>query len=249
VAQKQQQFEADLKRRKNVRRVLVRPKTPIEKAIEKAIALAKVAQSTSSRPRRAQALQPPRYIIGPVWGESLGAAGGVSMKVTLGPTAGQTTNYGSTPGANTPTIMATLKLNFAGYGWVAGHLLNDNLGGLGDAYNLTPLTTAGNKNHLVGCEALLKATIDKAYSHSQFNKSHPYWYGIYYEVNVSEEKHEARAPWPKNVATHLCVTAKAIKQHKETQEVTDLTNEEAPAGLYFEPMSDKRIENTLNMVV
>ncbi|MEO1051231.1 MAG: hypothetical protein AAFX87_11420 [Bacteroidota bacterium] len=52
-------------------------------------------------------------------------------------------------GAIAANLMTDLALNFPGIpgGWVQGHLLNSNLGGLGITSNLFPITTAANGKH------------------------------------------------------------------------------------------------------
>lgn len=229
--------------RKRKPRVMVRPLTPLE------LALAAVTTGTVAR-RSARAAAPaaPQYFSAPVWGVSSPAAGGSKMNVTLGPTAVHSTNYGSVPTGNTPSVMRRLLDNYAPYGWIAGHLLNDNLGGPGTAKNLTPLTTAGNKNHLNGCETLIKNTITKAYSRTLYNKTDEYWYGVEYEVVVSDEKYAADGTFPATVPTHLTVSATIVKQHKQTSAVTPMTAAEDPSNLYFAPISNLRIENTMLVV-
>jgi hypothetical protein len=200
--------------------------------------------AASSRPKRTQPPKPPRYIVDPVWHTSTNDGGGTKMVVTIGPTGSQTTNYGSVPKGNTPSVMKDLLEKHGEYGWVAGHLLNDNLGGAGIAQNLTPLTTAGNKNHLNACETLIKNTIDKAYSRIEFAPNDKYWYGVYYEVQVSAVKHGNKHPWDK-VATHLLVSAKVVRQNKQSLEVTDLAAANDVGNIYFQPFTNRTVENTL----
>lgn len=183
---------------------------------------------------------PPRYFREPVYGAFDEGYGGSSMNVQIGPGQGGIGNYGSTPETDTPTNMRWLKDNKPAFGWIAGHLLNDNLGGPGVAKNLTPLTTIGNKNHLNGCEAAIKVSIDRAFSHSA-DKTQQYWYGVEYEVAVSDNA------WP-NLAvfatTHLTVSAKVIRQNKLTKVIDDAPELGTPVSIYFKPIVNVRIDNT-----
>jgi len=52
--------------------------------------------------------------------------------------------------------MTDLGLNFPGPGWVQGHLLNSNLGGLGIASNLFPITNTANMQHTWAVEHNVK---------------------------------------------------------------------------------------------
>lgn len=44
-----------------------------------------------------------------------------------------------------------------GQGFIRGHLLNDNLGGVGEVYNLFPITSSANGEHKITAEGKLKA--------------------------------------------------------------------------------------------
>lgn len=128
--------------------------------------IVKIAVTTSGRPKRAltgaDKLPPhPRYLVAPKWGSSDASKGGTAMEVTLGPAACDPTNYGSVPGKDTPSMMKKLKGQLDEYGWIAGHLLNDNMGGRGVAENLTPLTGTANKNHSA-IELKIKQEVIKA---------------------------------------------------------------------------------------
>ncbi|HEV2736277.1 MAG TPA: hypothetical protein VGV85_15640, partial [Longimicrobiaceae bacterium] len=89
----------------------------------------------------------PRYHRKPSHGP-VSTTGGTWMEVVLGPSAAKSVNYGSKTGpASIPGLMSPLHAHDPGK-WVAGHLLNDNLGGSGtDSANLTPLTQTANKQH------------------------------------------------------------------------------------------------------
>jgi len=204
----------------------------------------KIVKPTITRPsRNATKKEVPRYFVNPVFTPRAALReGGERMTVVIGPAQGQSTMYGSTPEPNTPGTMRTLLDTYPSFGWVAGHLLNDNLGGAGVSHNLTPLTTAGNKNHLNAVEAQIKRSIDRAFSRSAFNKDDPYWYGVDYKVVVKD------APWPGMpvfVTTHLIVSAKAVRQHKTTLVIEDTPADDPCAlSIYFSPISDVEVENT-----
>lgn len=238
------------KKRTPKRVVMVRELTPAEKALKQAMEKAAAVAAGQRRSSRASAAAPipPQYFTAPTWGIHTAKDGGSSMKVVLGPYAGESNNYGSTPANNTPLVMRKLLDTFGTYGWIAGHLLNDNLGGHGVARNLTPLTTAGNKNHLTGCETLIKTTIAKAAGRARNNRGDEYWFGVDYEVRVSDEKHDALEEddgFPTTIATHLLVTAKVVRQHKQTLVVSDLPVDEDPSDIHFNPFTDKTIQNTM----
>jgi hypothetical protein len=196
------------------------------------------------RPSRNKAKVPlPRYFVNPVFtARTDPTEGGAHMTVVIGPGQGELGNYGSVPQANTPVTMRRLHDDYPSFGWVAGHLLNDNLGGPGEAYNLTPLTTAGNKNHLVGIEAKIKIAIDRSYSRTVYYADDKFWYGVAYEVRVKD------MPWPGMpvfVPTHLVVSAKCVRQHKSTGAIEDTpATDPAAQSHYFGPVADLEIENT-----
>jgi hypothetical protein len=145
-------------------------------------------QASAEKPDLGPYLQ---YFSDPVWGDSETFAGGTSMSVALGPEAGQRGNYGSEPVPGVCTAVEALNGSdvLAAYGWIKGHLLNDNLGGTGrDSKNLTPLTTAANKDHNKKVEEKIKNFIEMAYSETLYNEDDPYVYGVFYHVQVGEEK-------------------------------------------------------------
>lgn len=202
------------------------------------------------RPRSERALNAvkvvvPQYFVAPVYGDHCPKGGATSMKVTLGPAGALPTNYGSTPASNTPPVMRKL-LNgeYNHFGWIAGHLLNDNMGGPGIAKNLTPLTTAGNKNHLNACETKIKNFLISAYSHCEFNKSDPYWYGVEYEVTVGDDKWDVEHVDLQYVAQELRVSAKVVKMHKLSLLITDALKTEVAITSYFNPIINAAVDNT-----
>jgi hypothetical protein len=185
--------------------------------------------------------KPPRYFSNPVYGKHSKAAGGTSVHTQIGPGQGEIGNYGSTPDGDTPTSLTTLRRDYASFGWVAGHLLNDNLGGPGTAINLTPLTTAGNKNHLVQVETRVKDAITGSWSRTLLFKSDQWWYGVEYSVRVSDD---AWPDMPEFVPISLIVSAKVIRQDKQSKVIDDAPAGTTPSYIYFEPLSEVLIDNT-----
>ncbi|HTE47429.1 MAG TPA: hypothetical protein VK636_19465 [Gemmatimonadaceae bacterium] len=188
----------------------------------------------------------PRYFTDPLYGDWDAGTGATSMEVLIGPAQADLGNYGGTPDANTPTIMRMLldspEYNY--FGWIAGHLLNDNLGGPGWARNLTPLTTAGNKNHLNGCETFIKNYIDMCDRRVWANKAELYWYGVKYKVVVGDEKWgDPGDGLLEFVATELRVWVEAVRM-KKSDDVISSTPANDPSGMYFAPLVNFQIDNT-----
>ena len=197
-------------------------------------------------PLRARPAPPPRYFVEPEWGAPVPFAGATWMSVVIGPGQGGPGMYGSRPEPGTPTVMRRLlddgRLN--GFGWVAGHLLNDNLGGPGNARNLTPLTTAGNKNHLVACEQRIKNFINAAYSRSRNYPNDTYWFGVAYEVTVGDEKWDDGHPSLCHVAKAIYVTARVIKVDKQTGNMSNATRAQTGIRCFFGAIRNFAVDNT-----
>ncbi|WP_377805657.1 hypothetical protein ABNQ38_03155 [Azospirillum sp. A29] len=97
---------------------------------------------------RVQIPSVPIYFMAPKWGRELaGGGGGTSVHVIMGPGAIASSNYGSKPQRNAPRCITALRRDHPKVKWIAGHLLNDNMGGPGVSENLTPLTATTNKRH------------------------------------------------------------------------------------------------------
>ncbi len=97
-----------------------------------------------------------KYSTGPYSGLK-NASVGKKMTATLDP--GDPIK-GSTPqlGGNEQELYDTLNASY-GNQYVRGHLLNDNVGGLGVAENLFPLTDSANHAHLEQSETMVKALL------------------------------------------------------------------------------------------
>jgi hypothetical protein len=145
---------------------------------------------------------------------------GTSMEAVLGPDqAHSSTGYyvsGTKTNSNSlRPFMQALLADSHMQGWVAGHLLNEEMGGLGDAdENLTPLTTRANGAHKA-YESHIKKMLHQCHLIDRDNKAHDYWYGVRYKVTA----------WPRAmvtpdlidtcVASHLAIRYKYIKIKKD----------------------------------
>ncbi|RYD67325.1 MAG: hypothetical protein EOP58_03465 [Sphingomonadales bacterium] len=67
-------------------------------------------------------------------------------------------------------------------GFIRGHLLNDNLGGVGEVYNLFPITSSANGEHKVTAEGKLKANTRKEIEAKQQGKKGPFF--VHYRVTA-----------------------------------------------------------------
>ena len=70
------------------------------------------------------------------------------------------------------------------HGWVKGHLENDNLGGSGEAHNLTPLTDKANSAHKNHVESSIKELVNRV-NGDVFKKNGIDHIGVDYEVKTS----------------------------------------------------------------
>jgi hypothetical protein len=135
------------------------------------------------------------YFAEPVWGATHAGRGGsgTRMEVILGPNAVASTNYGSKPGPT--SIHRCMKplnaLNFSVTRtgvkkgkWIAGHLMNDNMGGSGVLNtNLTALTGTANKQHS-GYEGKIKAALTVSGMLERFNHIPEFTFGVDYKVEA-----------------------------------------------------------------
>ena len=174
-----------------------------------------------SRPNAARVIVP-RYHVDPVHGPR-GNSGGTRMEVVLGPSAAKSVYYGSATGPmSIPHLMRPLHLRDPGK-WVAGHLLNDNLGGSGmDDVNLTPLTQTANKLHS-GFETRVKEMCEIADLHHRTNPNASFWYGVHYTVEVSATTFGDFAPYNR-VPSHITAQSRVVKVDKQTGVVTPVDN-------------------------
>lgn len=164
----------------------------------------------------------PQYLFEPVHGPK-GKFGGTEMFVILGPAACRPSNYGSgTTSSSLAGHMRPLKRKDPGK-WIAGHLLNDNMGGSGTAAkNLTPLTETTNKRHAKIETRInrLCTRIDSWHSRRE-NYEFPDWYGIKYVVTVSATAFGSESPYTR-APEFITVTARAVRIPKsEVQQLAD----------------------------
>ena len=145
------------------------------------------ARAVPTGPRRqsGRARQPAGVDAQVHWKVTFGPAtkmrGGSSVQADLGPAAGLVINYGSKPQRNECSAVERLNaVRFKNRKWIKGHLLNDNLGGPGMHFNLTPMTQHANTAFL-GFESGVKNALTACYTHAQTDKS--IWYGV--RVNVA----------------------------------------------------------------
>jgi hypothetical protein len=123
--------------------------------------------------------------------------GGTYMKAVLGPD--QATNSMSSSrriGSPTKSLNSLHPLipelnKYQNNGWIAGHLLNAELGGSGtEDENLTPLTTAANGAHKF-YEKHIKNMLELCHRLDTLGKDAKddplHWYGVHYEVTVSPD--------------------------------------------------------------
>ncbi len=80
-----------------------------------------------------------------------------------------------------PKMYNRLKAKY-GQGFVRGHLLNDNLGGVGHVYNLFPITYSANSEHKITAEGYLKRHIRTELAAKKKNLKGPYF--VHYRVTA-----------------------------------------------------------------
>ncbi|AGT07571.1 hypothetical protein [Paracoccus aminophilus] len=145
--------------------------------------------------------------------------GGTSMMAYLGPDVaaglGTPTNVQKSLGP----LMQSLHGSRSPKKWIAGHLLNADLGGSGtDSRNLTPLTTSANRAHST-FEQHIKNMLNECrqievdFSSTQQTRSvaaaaaqYPFYYGVRYTVTVSSDRYADRpdpADFHSYVASHI----------------------------------------------
>lgn len=170
------------------------------------------------------------YFIDPIYGATSAKTSGTYMKVTLGPLAGESTHYGSKTGSTSiPGHMGqlnskdyTISSNGGCVGlWVAGHLLNDNLGGCGKSgENLTPLTKTANRNHAT-YEGRIKDALIASRQMQDIYKVSPFIVGVEYTVQVSTDTFGPNDSYDK-APSHITITGTLVKADKKTRFITPL---------------------------
>lgn len=169
-----------------------------------------------------------QYFIHPVYGATCSKTSGTSMEVILGPKAiesvngGSATGAGSIPGHMTPLNAKDYTVTASGslLGlWVAGHLLNGELGGCGKtSNNLTPLTQQANGRHAT-YENWIKRALEASSQIQRFNPAVPFIVGVHYKVTVSDDTFGDDAPYAK-APSHITITSTLVKANKNTRAIT-----------------------------
>lgn len=187
-----------------------------------------------------------RYFATPCWGkvDALRGGSGTGMWVVLGPMAIEPSNYGTS--TNSTSIYNCMNpLNSVNFTetksggqkglWVAGHLLNDNLGGSGtDPWNLTPLTQTANKKH-AGYEGKIKRVLEIAKSRLDFYKTDAYIFGVEYEVLV-HDYFGGPTEYPFHLApSHITVQARLVKAAKADRALSVVSAVEVESLLHATP--------------
>jgi hypothetical protein len=162
------------------------------------------------------------------------------MEVYLGPVPEREMGAGGS-GPKPGQCQAALDLNtkkFGGKSWIRGHILNDKLGGAGDAGNLTPLSADANKNHSGTVEGKVKTAVQQCRQYADQNPNADVWYGVYYKVTVSTERAFPKATdkAEKAVARSITCTAHFVTRKKNDTQGTPqpanppkLSGKEVPA--------------------
>lgn len=152
----------------------------------------------------------PDFLEDPSYGLAHATRGsGTSMTAILGPNQGLMYLGSQTNGTSISGVMGPLLTRDPGK-WVAGHLLNGELGGSGTyARNLTPLTANANKRHS-GYELKVKRMCIKCRQYMDLNKITAYCLGVRYRVTVDGTAFGGFAPYDK-VASHITISARVYR--------------------------------------
>lgn len=175
----------------------------------------------SAQPNQPPGATPPadaavqRFPVKATWGKPSRYYGGTRMEAEVG--AESEWKYGSKPNANTPTIIKKVGKIVGGKPrYIAGHLLNDNMGGLGENQNLTVLSSDANKRHR-GVEGKVKALAqiaDQIRPGSRLGDSR-YQHGAEYTVTVLPPSPSGSVPYDpseEKLASGLEITIKPIRK-------------------------------------
>lgn len=160
----------------------------------------------------------------PVTEEARGTAhrirGGTSMTAKVG--ASSQWVYGSQPPGGVPNLMDKVGVSIQGKKrYVAGHLLNDNMGGLGVNNNLTVLSVSANASHR-GIEGRIKRLAEKSDSINRGSNAHGnpnYDHGVRYSVRVLDPNPTGPFPFANHeqyISSGLEIDITPIRIHKTT---------------------------------
>lgn len=120
-----------------------------------------------------------QYIKSPRYGDLFGGWRGTGMCVVLGQDAGESYFRGGKFG----DVMA--RAGFNTRYWIAGHMLNEDLGGYGESKNFVPLTQSANNNHSTYENRIKNSYLSAVQRMDSYDND--FWYGIYYRVTASAE--------------------------------------------------------------
>jgi len=131
------------------------------------------------RKRRVRLADDERYFVDPVWnGDWTKYGGGTGVTATLTYRAVEPANYGSGPvDGECGSVSDLNEERHNGTNWVAGHLLNDNMGGPGTSKNLTPMTGWRNRTFNGDFEEKIKTALIKSRQLDDSGRC-DVWYGI-----------------------------------------------------------------------
>jgi hypothetical protein len=171
------------------------------------------AGAEGAAPSAGEAVQ--RFPVTANWTAPNNFTGGTGMSADIGRTGEW--KRGTKPKANTPPVIKTVgKIVGGKHRYIAGHLLNAEMGGLGEHKNLTVLSDKANKAHS-GLELKVKALAEKADQiHRGVVYDDPnYEYGVNYSVVVRPAAPLPSAPYHGNerkLASALTVNIRPIRK-------------------------------------
>jgi hypothetical protein len=162
-----------------------------------------------------------RHTYGPALAQTFENAqihSGTWMEAVLGPDQSNVSSYyrlGTKTNSNSlRPFMTALADDSHMKGWIAGHLLNEEMGGQGDRdENLTPLTTRANSAHKA-YEAHIKKMLLQCHRIDREKKEIDAWYGVHYRVNVSTRP-VFQDLIDTYVASHISIEYRYIKIEKK----------------------------------
>ena len=151
----------------------------------------------------------PVFIVNPAWSAARPHGFGTEVNVVLGPAASLLRMGTPTGGNSIRAIMDALDKQNPKR-WIAGHLLNADLGGRGDdAENLAPLSRVANRAHAT-LETKVKNACTVARQKQELQRKLPtFLYGVKYRVRAVSTFGTA-APF-NHAPSHLLVTCADFK--------------------------------------
>lgn len=182
----------------------------------------------------------PHFIIPPKWGPVSPEGYGTHMRVVLGPGAGILYAGTKTNSSSLRSIMLKLSNRDGAKKWVAGHLLNGELGGYGtQPRNLAAITQTANKIHSA-YELKVKRLCIRIRQWHQARKPTSYFLGVRYEVQVIDRFGDF-SPY-KYCPSYLKISAWVYRYDKATEVRSQASQAELNT---FKPdmFKSKRIHN------